>query len=468
MKLNKSLLTLTLILTTLAGLSAWSITDTYFGNQTGAQDARSYSMGGTGLFDDLRPLGISANPANLTLMEKFIGLEGSLIVNRNEDNRHVPLYNSFDNYIDDSVYASNIHFYEDFSGAGFVSKEFGGLKVGLGAYYQPLLSFDGNYEEQIRNNRNTDNDGYPEKIAVNMIENEGLLNQASGVLSLGYGLGEYLDFNLGFDYAMLFGNIEKSKTIRWSHWAIDTVGEGILPDYTYSEETELDGSRFKAGASVRINSHFGLAATFTPKATLDRTGEWKEESYTEDNPLYEVEEGSYDEDYILPTQLRLGLNYQPRNIMHTWFNLEGEFVKFSDIHERYDDIYNLYAGVEHHVQNRLPLRLGFQATGGYLRIVEDDGAIIAKKIITPMITGGSSIHLGHNLNLDLGFSYSWREYEALDLFGDSYYDDTQYTGESSYQLWPNQYIELEDRGWENPDKVRENNIGIKTSLSVTW
>ncbi|MGC9362324.1 MAG: hypothetical protein ACP5F3_05280, partial [Candidatus Syntrophosphaera sp.] len=99
---------------------------------------------------------------------------------------------------------------------------------------------------------------------------------------------------------------------------------------------------------------------------------------------------------------------------------------------------------------------------------EEDGAIIAKKIITPMITGGSSIHLGYNLNLDLAFGYSWREYEALDLFGDSYYDDRQYTGENSYQLWPNQYIELADRGWENPDKVRENNINLRTSLSFTW
>ena len=60
------------------------------------------------------------------------------------------------------------------------------LRIGIGAYYQPLLSFDGDYKEEIRNNRNTDNDNYPEKIAVNTIENAGVLNQASGVLSLGF------------------------------------------------------------------------------------------------------------------------------------------------------------------------------------------------------------------------------------------------------------------------------------------
>lgn len=76
--------------------------------------------------------------------------------------------------------------------------------------------------------------------------------------------------------------------------------------------------------------------------------------------------------------------------------------------------------------------------------------------------------LSDNLNLDLGIGYSWREYEALDLFGDSYYNDKLYTGNSTYLLWPNQYIVLSDRGWENPDKVRESNLNLSASLSVSW
>ena len=35
----------------------------------------------------------------------------------------------------------------------------------MGAYYKPVSSFDANYYEEVRNNRNTDNDVYPEKIA---------------------------------------------------------------------------------------------------------------------------------------------------------------------------------------------------------------------------------------------------------------------------------------------------------------
>ncbi len=468
MPANKTLIIISLLLASLSGLAAWSITDDYFGNRFSAQDARSYAMGGTGIFDDMRPWGISANPANVTLLNKKLGLAGSILVNRNEDNRAVPLYNSFDNYIDDAVYASNISFTDDYAAAGMTAFQLGKIKLGLGAYFQPLLSFDGSYEEQIRNNRNTDNDGYPEKVAHNSIANEGLLNQVSGVASAGMAIGDYMDLNLGLDFGFLFGETEYAKTIRWSQWAIDEVGEGVLPDYSSSALVDLGGSRIKGGLLLRVNKQFGVAATLTAKATLEREGNFYVQQDAYLNHAAVDDTTAISEDYILPLEARIGLNYQPRNLMRTWFNVEAEYVKFSDVAENYDDVFNLYAGVEHHIQNRLPLRLGFQATSSYLRNMESDGSIITKKILTPQITAGSSIPLMDNLFLDLGFGYSWREYEALDLFGDAYYNDKTYTGSSTYQLWPNQYIVLSDRGWENPDKVRESNLSLSTSLSFTW
>jgi len=462
--IKKLALSVILSIIIIAGLSAWSITDDYFGNRYGMLDARSYAMGSTGIFNELRPSAITLNPANLTLINRPAGLEGSFFLNRNEDNRAVPLYNSFDNYIDDSVYASNLNFYDDYATAGLVSFKPWKLRIGIGAYYQPLLSFDGDYKEEIRNNRNTDNDNYPEKIAVNTIENAGVLNQASGVLSLGFALGENSELNLGFDFGKLWGNTKYQKDILWTQWAIDTVGEGVLPDSIYKENVDWDGYRYKTGVSARINKRLGIGATYTFKTTLDRTIDWvKTYGGVEVSSTTNAKE-----DYILPSEFRLGINYQPRNIMRTWFNLEGEYVRFSEIGDQYDDVINFYAGVEHNIKYSLPFRFGFQATNSYLRTVEADNSIIVKRIITPMITGGSSIPLTDKLHLDLGFGYSWREYEALDLFRDSYYDDRHYTGENSYQLWPNQHIVLTDRGWENPDKVRESNISLSTSLSYTW
>ncbi|MDP2172690.1 MAG: hypothetical protein Q8M98_05580 [Candidatus Cloacimonadaceae bacterium] len=467
-KSSKTLVLLSLLISLSAALSAWSITDTYFGNKITNLDARSYAMGGAGVFNDQRPFGISVNPANLTLMKKQIGIQGAAFVIRNEDNRSLPLYNSFDNYIDDAVYASNINSYDDYASAGFSALSFGDLRIGLGAYFKPLLSFDGNYVEEIRNNRNTDNDVYPEKIAQNMIENSGVLNQSAGVLSFGFGLGEIADINLGVDYAKLNGSSTMLKTIRWSQWAANVTGPNILPAYTQTVETDLNGSQLKVGTGIRVNNRFGFAVTQTFMATLDRTGFNRIQREAYRNTLAIDTTVVIGEDYILPSEIRVGFLYQPRNIMRTWFNFDVEFVKWSDISSHYDDVVNFYAGVEHHVENRLPLRLGFQAQHNYFYNEEADGSIIVKKVLSPMITAGSSFPLTKSLTIDLGFGYSWREYEALDMFKDTYYNDKLYTGNSTYVLWPNQYIVLRDRGWENPDKVKENNVSFNSSITFTW
>lgn len=467
-KSYKFILIFSMMLFATLTLSAWSITDNYFGNRFDSPDARSFSMGNAGSFNDLRPFGIASNPANLTLMKKRLGFQVNAFVNRNEDNRSVPLYNSFDNYIDDAVYASNINFFDNYSVAGLAVLPMGGFRLGVGGFYRPLLSFTGIYEEEIRNNRNTDNDTYPEKVAINMIENDGLLNQTAGVASFGMALGEYADLNFGVEYSLLSGEQLESKTIRWSQWAIDTAGAAILPNYTFTSDADLDGDRVKAGMSLRMNNRFGLAISAANKATLTREGSYRIQRDAFRNTAAIDTSIAIDEDYIIPTELRIGFQYQPRNIMRTWFNLDAEYVMWSDVCDHFEDQINLYAGVEHWVENRLPLRMGFQAVHNYLRYVESDGAIIAKKLITPMLSAGSSFPFTKTLTMDIGFAYSWREFEALDMFQDSYYNDKTYTGNSTYVLWPNQYITLQDRGWENPDKVRENNISFTAGLTYTW
>lgn len=472
---NKSIILLTLLILASA-LSAWSVTDTYFGNPYGSLDARIYSMGGAGTYNDARPFGIADNPANLTLMKKKLGLAVNTYMNRNEDNRSMPLYNSFDNYVDDAVYSSNINLYNNFAGSAFVAYSLPGISLGIGGFHKPYLSFDGDYVEEIRNNRNTDNDGYPEKIAQNSIEGRGSLYQTGMVASVAY--ETYGDFsaNIGFGYNLLSGDITREKSIRWSDWAVTTVGAFHLPELSEIDDYTLSGNQLKIGAATKISPRFGLAATYTMKATLDKEGNhyYKRDAYR--NTAVDSTNVDYSEDYIIPSEARIGFTYMPRNVMRTVFNLDVAYVMHSDICDMYDDQVNLYAGVEHHVTNRIPFRLGFNAVNSYFYTteagVDDDSNPITlyhvSKILTPQITAGSSITLMKNLTADLGFGYTWREYEAVDMFGDAYYNDKIYTGSSSYALWPNSYIQLADRGWENPDKVRENNISFNAGLNFTW
>lgn len=227
-------------------------------------------------FDDMRPSGFSINPANLTLMDITVGLEGSALLNRDEDNRSVPLYNSFDAYIDDAVYVSNINFFYDYALAGFASYDvIENGRIGLGISHKPLLSFEGIYEEEIRNNRNTDYDKYADKLAVNMIENKGTLNQFDNVLSLGYELGDEVSLNAGMAYLILDGYAKSAKTIRWTPEAYNLLRENnisdpedVLPDYTLTENVNYSGNRWKLGTAIRLNNILGFGVTYTEKTEL--------------------------------------------------------------------------------------------------------------------------------------------------------------------------------------------------------
>ncbi len=472
---NKSLI-LVAMLVLISSLSAFSISDSYFGHRYGALDARSFAMGGAGAYNDMRPAGFVMNPANLTAQKSWAGLNINTVVNRADDSRMIPLYNSFDNYIDDAVYASNINAYTDFAGAGFASISLADLRLGLGLYHNPYLSYNGKYREEIRNNRNTDDDGYPEKIAQNDIDNDGTLYKTGMAIALAYEFADYWDLNLGFDFGMMNAEVNQETTIRWSDWAVQTAGADILPEYSRLRDWELEGEQMKLGLALRLGTRWGLGMSYVPESTLTLTGT----DYTYRDAYRNTPVDSslvvMDGDYELPSEFRVGMAYYPRNIMNTVFNFDMEMVGYSQNMDFLDDVYNFYVGVEHHVVNRTPLRLGFQAVNSYMIDMQDgvDDAgndvtlYTANKILSPMVSAGSSIQLYNNVVLDLGFGYCWREYEALDLFGDGYYNDKIYTGQNSYLLWPNQYIELRNRGWENPDKVKENYITLNAGISFSW
>lgn len=484
MPLNNKTKTLALTVITLfiaLNLSAWSITDSYQGNTIHSMGARNLSMGNTGVFDDYSAMSVALNPANLSLFKAKVGFAATDIYTRNEDNRSIPLYNSFDTYIDDAIYSSNINLYDDFGLAGFGKVKFGRFIGGLGISYMPIVTFDGDYAEQVRNNRNSDNDTYPEIIAVNSINSTGNLNALGITYSGGIALSETMEAHLGVTYNMLSGKSEYEKSIRWSDWAIAQSIEltnthtNVLPDSVLGLVSDMKGSQIKIGTNLKFNERFGLGISYAAKTSFDRDT---------DASLYYGAYGTtalidttvaIKDEYILPSRLRVGFNYQPRNIMRTSFNAEIEYVQWTEVSDFYEDAYDLHVGVEHIITNRIPLRIGFQSITDWIAYPDYSGAddvtmptISAIKVITPSIAAGSSVQIVKNLVLDIGLSFAWREYQALDMFGDKYYDDKQYSGLSSFMLWPNTHIALANRDWNNPDKVLETFTTLTTGLTFNW
>jgi len=471
-------------------LSAWSVGDFYLGNQISNYGARNLAMGNTGVFDTFTPMSMSLNPANVAMLQGRFGLGVTGMFTRNEDNRSIPLYNSFDTFIDDATINANTNIYDDYGFAGYGRYNFNKVRLGLGIHYLPVVNFKGTFDEEVRNNRNSDNDGYPEIIAYNEIDNTGKLNALGFTLGGGYEIDDKSDVQIGFTVNSINGESEYQKSIKWTEFAMlesinhPSLRRNVLPDSLYINKSDLSGIQVKLGTAFKLNSRLGLGLAYTLKSEFDRDSKLHS-VYGPDTTLAipatstnlqpVITDSEVSDKYILPAKLRFGFNYQPRNIMKTYFNAEIEYTKWSDIADYFDDSWDIHVGVEHSVTNRIPLRLGFQSLTEWQVIpdynnLNDDGlpALFGTKIVTPSITAGSSVNVMKNLVLDIGLIFSWREYQALDLFRDGYYNDKRYTGLSSYIVWPNQYIFPTDRGWENPDKIRETITQLSAGLTWTW
>jgi len=244
----------------------------------------------------------------------------------------------------------------------------------------------------------------------------------------------------------------------------------VLRDTINTMKRRISGTQVIFGAAYKANNRLSLGMSMTPSVSMNVTGNADGVSLDKavniyysaidsTGTVYIVDSLMYDS-YKLPSRFRVGLSYSPRNIMKTTLNLDVELVDWEVVNNRYDKEFNFYIGVENHVINKLPLRLGFNYQTTY-QLVRDYPHVLAQKISTPAFSTGTAFNLMKNLVLDLGFEVSKRSYEALDLFADSFYNYPA--------LWANpQYLNFQDRGWENPDTVSEVFYKFQATLSLNW
>jgi hypothetical protein len=428
-------------------------------------------MGGTGVAFGERPMDAFINPA--VLMNLEIGYWAQMSVNGSQfmDKRSFPYFDSFEGYVDEATYVTNFNYNADIFGTIAWIYDIAPGKLAIGARYAPVYDFNGFYKEQIRNNNNSNNDGYPERITDNEINNEGFLNGFS--FDLGYAMDIDTAFltNLGIalEITSLMGDVNQETRIEWTDWAIVQSPADTLQNFYYKNERDLSGLQYKAGLTTELGDRFTLGFTYTAKTAIDVTSnvdKYLQNTVIDTSGLYlqtnlnmDASDSLLFADYDLPSSMRFGFSYRPRNIMKTKINGEAEYVLWSELNDMYEDGWNYHLGVEHHVTNMIPIRFGFSSETSYQTIFDDDGMYV-QKLTMPSITAGTGYAIMKNLNLDFALTYSFREYEALDLFPDTFY----YAGHT--YLWPNTHIAISDRDWSNPDKVKE--ALVKANLSFTF
>ncbi|MEA2096672.1 MAG: hypothetical protein U9P73_08295 [Candidatus Cloacimonadota bacterium] len=486
----KKIFLLLTIMALVTGLYSYSILEMETGNVIRNVDPHSAAMGSAIGVGGLRLLDSMTNPANLTNLKNGFGFQTTGSFLTDSDNRSLPMYNSFDAYSGDAVYVSNVNIFADFAGGMYYKRAISDFDLAASLQYRPQVSFIADYFEQVRNNRNSDDNEYPFKIAQNTIESTGGINAIAFQTAF-----KYKNIaSIGLEVAQLTGDSEMEKSVIWTLEAQETINDTVLYNYVNTLKREFSAIQFKIGANVNISQRFDLGFSFTPKVELEVTGNTSqyfleapkiEPDSTDNINWVDVEDAvfvytnfdstgtpldslTYDQ-YILPMNARMGFSYKPRNIMSTIMNCNIEFVKWSDTNPLYDDAINYYIGVEHILKNKIPFRFGFNYTTTY-GLFNDTGITFAREITTPTFSAGTGFTILDKFTFDISLEYSNRQYEALDLFGDSYYWDENHAYDD---LWENSYWihdggGIQDRGWENPDTVNETFINLKSAISFTW
>ena len=470
----KQLLLVTTLLIAVFSLSAYSILDMYSGNQVYRGDARLLSMGSAGMYNTGDPGSLALNPGLTGLLAEGFTFQfnpGTVI---NSEDRSIPMYNFFDGYIDDANYVSNSNGYGDFTGSIGYKMLLNDLGIGINLGHNPVIDFNSNYEEQVRNDGNTDSgnsgdnspDGYPPIIARNFLETEGDL---SGInLSAGISWKNWI--SAGIQMQQLTGDWNYTEKIIWTDAAKELSDD--LPDRDIEINGEFDDAwRLGLGLAYHLNERLDLGFAMQMKTELDRkvSGSWdgidSEEIFWDTTSAGGELDSLYWQDileddlasYVIPGSYRIGFRYHPRNTWKTFMNFDLEFVNYSDIDGRFSDVTNYYMGIEHQINQKLPMRFGFNYKTNYY-IFDDGDNEFARKVTMPSFTAGTGFKLMDVIDVDLGLEYSLRKYDQLDLFMDSYYDRDG--------LWNEQVPS--DRDWNNPDQVDESLITLQASFTWHW
>ena len=437
-----------LFLIVFTSLFSFSLYDSEtIGNRIDTVNPRSAGMGATGVAYSVNGLDAAINPACLSLPENKFSFQVVNLSSYHKEDRKIPAYNYFDSKVGDAVYNQEQNFYTNFAfSAGYSHKTDVGV-FSLGLAYRPAIDFNSDYSEDVRTDGDSDYEMYPFVVAKNKIKNEGSLNSFDVTLSAKLDqLTKNIDFvddvSFGVTFSLLSGDHEYMRSITWTQRARDSVAAYFeLTDAYSTTKREFSGTQLNFGTVIDVNERINLGFSFKPETDIDC-----------DYTVAEIEKSTID--FTIPSSIRFGTTFMPRNEFRTFFNFEMELTNWSDVDESYEDVLSYYVGMEHKIENRIPLRCGFR----YEHSPKD------KSLIHQTITVGTGFKIVENLTMDISAIYTNRLYKQEDLFEDKFYNDLEYT--NAYE---------ESKFWRAPkenhnenEEVEESTLLMYSGLSFHW
>ena len=322
-----------------------SFLDRPWGTPAAGLSARSRGMGGTGVASNNGSFSLADNPAALMFGSGSRAQLAGGVIRASED-RFVPLFDTFDSFVDEAAIAINDHSYA--SAAGGVLWDPGrwhGLRLSAGVLERLDPRYD--YYDERRTTATTD-----QIVSERFIRTRGTLRTAS----LGAAIPIVPQVGLGVAYHRWFGTLEDRD-------ALVPRAPGVSGKVTELSR-DVSGNSFTVGAAWHANERIdaGLAYETAPRLHDDYT-QWQDDS------VVSLPQSSVD--VQLPARLLMGVTYRPRNTFRTTFSLDAVYTPWTDLNDPLQagsevfDTWDVRFGLEHVYYNSLPGRVGFRYAQAY-------------------------------------------------------------------------------------------------------
>jgi hypothetical protein len=325
--------------------AAFSTLDRPFGSPEPGPSARQRALGGAGALLDPGAWALAGNPAALAGASGVrLQATGSLL--RASENRFVPLFDTFDSYVDETAIAVNDHVYGHFSGAvSFEHPALRGVRLGLSTLERYDPRYD--YFDERRTTATTD-----EIVAERFLRTRGTLRAHSA----GFGLPLPRRLAAGAAVAWVRGTLEDRDALVSHSAAI----RGRLTEST----RELSGVTGTFGLAWDAGDRLRFGASVETSARMHET--WSERL---DDTLLSAPGATRHQK--LPPRVLLSGTYRPRNALRSTFTVDALWTGWGGVanqaapDEGYVDTWDVRLGLEHVYYQGLPGRIGFRYERAY-------------------------------------------------------------------------------------------------------
>lgn len=329
---------------------AFSFLDRQYGTPELGLSARARAMGGAGVAVGQGVFSLVDNPGALA-----VGGGNQVAITtwlgRVSENRFVPIFDTFDSYVDENAIAVNDNSYGGMEGGvvldlgngapGFV------LAGGMFNRYDPRYD----YFDEIRSTATTD-----DLLARQYITTEGILQ----AVTVGAAYRAASGCGVGLALNLYTGTLEGRNALVATE---DGVAEGFETGESRLKR-KLDGTSVSLGGVMQVSERIRVGAALETAPDLD-------DDYTRwtDGAVDTTSLSSGPVD--LPLRFQAGLTYRPRNTFRTTFAADVVYMPWgeADDHlapdQELKDTWEARFGLEHVFHNDFAGRLGFRYGDSY-------------------------------------------------------------------------------------------------------